>query len=66
MVWSSPTPTTTPAPLATGTRGDSTEYLLGDMFQSRVSGTYLDSTCHLAAEVYGVTLEDLSVWNPGE
>ncbi|KAI1776335.1 LysM domain-containing protein [Hypoxylon cercidicola] len=62
--WSSPTPTTTPAPLASGTRDDCESYLLGDAYQQNLTNSYLLSNCHLAAEVMGVTLTDLETWNP--
>ncbi|KAI5866007.1 LysM domain-containing protein [Durotheca rogersii] len=61
--WSSPTPTTTPVPLASGTRDDCENYILGDLYQQNLENSYLISNCHLAAEVMGVTLEDLETWN---
>ncbi|KAJ3957715.1 hypothetical protein N0V92_005734 [Colletotrichum tropicale] len=62
--WSSPTPTTTQIPIATGTREDCYQYLVGDNYQKDMTGTSLLSNCRLAAAVYEVTLEDLEVWNP--
>ncbi|KAF7535861.1 hypothetical protein G7054_g5004 [Neopestalotiopsis clavispora] len=62
--WTVPTPTTTPAPLATGTREDCAAYVLGDEWQAGVSGSDLSSPCHFLARVYGVALEDIGTWNP--
>ncbi|RMZ83680.1 hypothetical protein DV738_g1034, partial [Chaetothyriales sp. CBS 135597] len=64
VVWSSPTPTTTQIPLASGTRKDCYSYLVGDDWQTDLSGTDLGSNCNLIASVWDVTLEDLRVWNP--
>lgn len=66
VAWSSPTPTTTQIPIATGTREDCYQYLLGDNYQKDMTGTSLLSNCRLAAAVYEVTLEDLEVWNPSK
>lgn len=67
VAWSSPTPTSTSlAPLASGTRDDCADYVLGDWYQSDLGGSYLTSNCHLAAEIMGVTLEDLETWNPSK
>lgn len=64
--WSSPTPTATQVPLASGSRDDCDSYLLGDSYQQNFTNSYLTSNCYLAAEVMGVTLLDLETWNPGK
>ncbi|KAK2015703.1 LysM domain-containing protein [Colletotrichum eremochloae] len=64
VVWVSPTPTATQIPVATGSREDCLTYLKGEDWQKDLSGTYLISNCDLVATVFGVTLQDLEVWNP--
>lgn len=62
--WTVPEPTTTPLPLAKDTRDGCAYYLRGDDWQQDISGTTFLSNCHFAAEVMGVELVDLLVWNP--
>ncbi|KAK8007950.1 carbohydrate-binding module family 50 protein [Apiospora marii] len=52
------------APLANDTRDGCAYYLLGDDWQQDISGTNFPSNCHFAAQVLGVNLVDLQVWNP--
>ncbi|EFQ32525.1 LysM domain-containing protein [Colletotrichum graminicola] len=62
--WTAPTPTKTPAPLASGTLRDCASYFLGDDWQLDVTDTDYISRCQLIAEIWGVALEDLGIWNP--
>lgn len=66
VAWTSPTPTTTQLPLASGSRADCASYLVGAEYQKNLQGTFLLSNCELAATVLGVTLEDFGIWNPSE
>ncbi|KAK8048097.1 LysM domain-containing protein [Apiospora saccharicola] len=62
--WTAPAPTSTPLPLANDTRDGCAYYLLGDDWQQDISGTSFTSNCQFAAQVLGVELVDLQVWNP--
>jgi hypothetical protein len=57
--------TSTPSPIATGTRRDCNDYFLGDSFQSVPPGTIYKSACEFAADVYGVDLTAFQTWNTG-
>lgn len=59
--------TTTPSPLAIGSRSDCNGYFLGEVFNNQViTGTNWDSVCELAAAVYNVDLVDFGIWNPSK
>lgn len=64
VVWTSPTPTVTPLPLAPDTRKDCYNYIDGDDFQRDLSGMTIDSNCQLVINVWRITPEDLEIWNP--
>jgi hypothetical protein len=54
-------------PLAADTRTDCYRYFDGVDFQnsSAIEGTGWLNQCQRVAELYGVTLDDFTLWNPG-
>ncbi|KAI1283287.1 carbohydrate-binding module family 50 protein [Xylaria sp. FL0933] len=66
-----PSPTYVPKPFAgynrtyaPNTRTDCQDYLNGADYQGNLSGTFFENNCQLAAVTYGISLENLGIWNP--
>ncbi|KAI1079050.1 hypothetical protein F5B20DRAFT_581779 [Whalleya microplaca] len=66
-----PSPTYMPAPFAgynrtyaPNTRTDCQDYLNGADYQQDLYGTFYGNDCQLAADVYGISLDNLGIWNP--
>ncbi|KAF8457864.1 LysM domain-containing protein [Kalaharituber pfeilii] len=62
--YTTPAPRVTEAPIASGSRQDCAEYIDGDSMQLDLNGTWWESTCQFVAKLYGVSLEELEIWNP--
>ncbi|OTA53849.1 carbohydrate-binding module family 50 protein [Hypoxylon sp. EC38] len=66
-----PSPTYVPTPFAgynrtyaPNTRTDCQDYINGADYQQDLSGTFYENNCQLATDVYGISLENLGIWNP--
>ncbi|KAI0971242.1 carbohydrate-binding module family 50 protein [Xylaria arbuscula] len=66
-----PSPTYVPLPFggynrtyAPNTRTDCQDYLNGADYQQSLSGTFYENNCQLAADIYGISLSNLGIWNP--
>ncbi|KAI0543165.1 carbohydrate-binding module family 50 protein [Xylaria digitata] len=49
---------------APNTRRDCQDYLNGADYQIDLSSTFYENSCQLATDVYGISLENLGIWNP--
>ncbi|KAF2737440.1 hypothetical protein EJ04DRAFT_395349, partial [Polyplosphaeria fusca] len=64
--FTTPKPSTTEIPLASGVRGDCARYFRGSDFPGGINGTgWAISACERVANAYGVSLDDLTNWNTG-
>jgi len=61
--YTKPPPRVTSLPLAVDTRWDCSQLFNGALF---LSASHWTSPCEFAAAAFGVSLEELGMWNPGE